>query len=1329
MSRRILSILLVILLLPFVPLEAKATEYTDQGFAYEVIDGKAKVIYNDNSNYGAHITIPETLGGYPVTTIGDGAFWYRTEVNTVTLPASVKKLEDSAFFKAGIYDINIENVEYFGSGSLGNVYMTELNFPEGAYIDCPVSEAPDLEKITIGDNSVVTDYTFADKLYTDQYAEYIVVFPKVKDIVIGNNVTIGIRSFSYLDALKRVVIGDGTSIGGSCFSSVPVLDTVVLGNVTAIGDGAFGFARSIKEITIPGSVAEIGDGAFQYGLELEKLVIEEGVTSVGEDAFRGCNALTEMYLPKSLTYVSRFSLGIPVSCFVFYGGRKADWLAIKDKDTDELWGRELENILYNYYPIDPTYVPRYVNEITIMGKGTAYGRFFLKHINNTIAKNRTVDYSINGTPQGTLVTDEDGYVVVSIGGITESSQYVIEFSGTGIQTTQGVLNVEVVPITFTSLYEAVITYGGNVGLIGGTGTSTDAAVAKMEAEAKIAEVGISGSLDTGFSLEQEYADGKNKLTLSTKRDISVGAEVELGLFAGVDISSAAGVEGSMGSVSGGGKAGWSYGIGYQDDDFNPKDAEDMENAARFIGAALLEGLSNNLVALYIADKINPPVNIIEKGSTVSLNAGASVGVFETNVDETTVCEAEIAGGSGKIVSTNSTTTLPDGSIKYNSSATTATGVQFASFKFKAKEDDASLAAGLNIWNNVAKNKVAFSAKVGSKGTLGEVSMSAVTSEDDSLFWFKDITNHKHTISYQDSSARAVVADYTPLLNFTSGAKGHFSKLETEKCANTMIYSGEIGKYTVSKEKQRGVNIGLSFGIKHLAVLGGEFGVSGIQSYEFEEYNGIYEKNAAFIQAHNDIEDEVADKFVTASEAIAMAYEKISEVIAEHWDEACEWVDENVIETAKAKVKKTKENATDWFVSITSPEKAKTYSLRSVSNGVSLASYEEEGATTIGAPCVVTVTDKDEKLVSDLSENPLELTLKYDKAEVDDLNLWNPNLQVLFWDTERGGYVNMPATIDAENGEATLNITKSGQYVLAIDDAAPEIIEFVGVMKDGKPYYEAQIKDFSGIDRVILRANGTEFVNADNFMEYYDVTTSKFSYPIYKHLEPGEGMYAQLIAYDSFNNEGWDEAGVDWEEFSIEEMTITPLGAYYSGQPKIELLLNDAEWKCDKAYMVIESTDIYGNVCVESFPATEEAIDYRETGLSYDYRMFTKTMPKLSYGSKVKLWFELYDYNGNGFKTPIQESVVLDDVSGPVAYISKIDGEKVSVTTVGGEEATDVFIGVYNASGRLVKVDRADFCNTVTFENIPSGMKIKAFLWNNQIPLCQTATVKTPDNLY
>lgn len=47
----------------------------------------------------ANVVIPETLGGYPVTTIGQNAFMYSTTLMSVSIPASVKVIDQWAFYK------------------------------------------------------------------------------------------------------------------------------------------------------------------------------------------------------------------------------------------------------------------------------------------------------------------------------------------------------------------------------------------------------------------------------------------------------------------------------------------------------------------------------------------------------------------------------------------------------------------------------------------------------------------------------------------------------------------------------------------------------------------------------------------------------------------------------------------------------------------------------------------------------------------------------------------------------------------------------------------------------------------------------------------------------------------------------------------------------------------------------------------------------------------------------------------------------------------------------------------------------------------------------
>ena len=65
-------------------------------WTYHVNDGKAEVYSIPNSTSGA-ITIPSTLGGYPVTSIGDRAFEECDELTSVTIPNSVTWIGWDAF--------------------------------------------------------------------------------------------------------------------------------------------------------------------------------------------------------------------------------------------------------------------------------------------------------------------------------------------------------------------------------------------------------------------------------------------------------------------------------------------------------------------------------------------------------------------------------------------------------------------------------------------------------------------------------------------------------------------------------------------------------------------------------------------------------------------------------------------------------------------------------------------------------------------------------------------------------------------------------------------------------------------------------------------------------------------------------------------------------------------------------------------------------------------------------------------------------------------------------------------------------------------------------
>ena len=69
----------------------KANAATSGYYTYEVSNGEATITSVSDAIDGA-ITIPSTLGGYPVTAIGDGAFLNCLYLTGVTIPNSVTSI-------------------------------------------------------------------------------------------------------------------------------------------------------------------------------------------------------------------------------------------------------------------------------------------------------------------------------------------------------------------------------------------------------------------------------------------------------------------------------------------------------------------------------------------------------------------------------------------------------------------------------------------------------------------------------------------------------------------------------------------------------------------------------------------------------------------------------------------------------------------------------------------------------------------------------------------------------------------------------------------------------------------------------------------------------------------------------------------------------------------------------------------------------------------------------------------------------------------------------------------------------------------------------------
>ena len=227
-------------LLPILLLMALPAAVLSQDYTYTT--NNSKITITGYIGSGGAVTIPSTINGLPVASIGNGAFLDRTSVTSVTIPSSVTSIGDEAF-----------------SGCTG---LTSVTIPTSVTI--------------LG---IVTFYGCTG----------------LTSVTIPSSVTsIGVGTFYGCTGLTSVTIPNSvTSLGDEAFYGCTGLASVTIPtSVTSLGIGAFAFCSSLASITIPNGVTSIGSGAFAYCGSLASATIPNSVTSLGEVAFYGCGSLT-----------------------------------------------------------------------------------------------------------------------------------------------------------------------------------------------------------------------------------------------------------------------------------------------------------------------------------------------------------------------------------------------------------------------------------------------------------------------------------------------------------------------------------------------------------------------------------------------------------------------------------------------------------------------------------------------------------------------------------------------------------------------------------------------------------------------------------------------------------------------------------------------------------------------------------------------------------------------------------------------------------------------------------------------------------------------------
>lgn len=211
----------------------------------------------DQSTTGA-IAIPATLGGCPVTSVGNYAFYYCSKITGVSIPSSIKTV--------------------------------------GKYAFCGCSSLTSLPAIPKGVTSI-GDYAFSQ-----------VSGIKTKTLILPDGLkTVGERAFNFGTLTTLSIPASVTSIGANAFN-INNVTTITIPGHFPISHTAFNASSgqyTIKAAIIANGSTNVAERAFLNYRTITSATIPEGVTSIGKYAFSGCTSLTTITIPYSVTTISK----------------------------------------------------------------------------------------------------------------------------------------------------------------------------------------------------------------------------------------------------------------------------------------------------------------------------------------------------------------------------------------------------------------------------------------------------------------------------------------------------------------------------------------------------------------------------------------------------------------------------------------------------------------------------------------------------------------------------------------------------------------------------------------------------------------------------------------------------------------------------------------------------------------------------------------------------------------------------------------------------------------------------------------------------------------
>ena len=188
-----------------------------------------------STSYLGSVTIPNSVNGYSVISIGSYSFHLCSNLNTASIPTTIKKIGTNAFVQSGISNISLPNT------------ITELS--EGVFKSCRNLSSIELP------NTI----TAIDK-------DAFMGCDKLTSISLPNSITkIGEQAFYGCESLETINIPNQIKdIGRYAFHSCGIKEIQIPASIRIINEATFFNCQKLESITLPASLYAIGNSAFEY---------------------------------------------------------------------------------------------------------------------------------------------------------------------------------------------------------------------------------------------------------------------------------------------------------------------------------------------------------------------------------------------------------------------------------------------------------------------------------------------------------------------------------------------------------------------------------------------------------------------------------------------------------------------------------------------------------------------------------------------------------------------------------------------------------------------------------------------------------------------------------------------------------------------------------------------------------------------------------------------------------------------------------------------------------------------------------------------------------